>query len=274
MSFAPALPLSGYAGWRVLQTTLARQQAAFAESPAIARETAAFRDRIGTAGTAADLVGDRTLLKVALGAFGLQDDLPNRHFIGKVLEGGAADPDALANRLTDTRYRDLAAAFGLDSGGTPRTGLPGFGDRIAAGYVARAFEAAVGDRNDGFRLALNARRELPALAGDGGSTATKWFRVIGTPPLRALFEGAYGLPSSFGALDIDRQRQVLAERTEALFGGDSVDVFADPDAVEGLIRRYLVQPEIATGTATSPAVRLLSGAASSAGSVLAALYPG
>lgn len=273
MSFAPALPLTGHAGWRVLQATLARQQAAFAESPAIARETADFRARIGGVQGAAELVADRALLKVALGAFGLGDDLPNRHFVQKVLQGGTQDPQALANRLADARYRRMAAAFGFGDPGPPRTAAPGFADRIADAYETRAFEAAVGARNDGFRLALNARRELPELAQAPGGAATKWFRVMGTPPLRAVFEGAYGLPQGFGALDIDRQRAILADRTEAAFGARTVELFADPDAVEGLIRRYLAGQQAAAVPATAPAVRLLTGAASAASAVLAALYP-
>ena len=50
---------------------------------------------------------------VALGAFGLQDDLPNRFFIQKVLEGGTLSTDSLANKLSDPRYAALAKAFGF-----------------------------------------------------------------------------------------------------------------------------------------------------------------
>ncbi len=108
----PGAAALGYAGWRVLQTTLDRQQAAHAQTPQIARETAAFRDRIGDVTSRRSGRGSR-LAQGRAGAFGLQDDLANSYFVQKVLEDGTLAPDALANRLTDTRYRDMARAFGF-----------------------------------------------------------------------------------------------------------------------------------------------------------------
>jgi hypothetical protein len=275
MSFAPALPLSGYAGWRVLQTTLDRQQAAHAQTPQIARETAAFRDRIGDVTSAADLVADRGLLKVGLGAFGLQDDLANSYFVQKVLEDGTLAPDALANRLTDTRYRDMARAFGFGDVDPPNTVLSSFPDDIVAAYELRSFEAAVGTQDEDFRLSLNAQRELATLAPAASSDDTKWYTVLGTPPLRTVFETALGMPEGFAALDLDRQLAEMRKRLQATFGDSEIGQFADPQAREDLIRRFLIQAETGdTATASGEtALALLNGTAVSASSVLAALYP-
>ena len=71
----PVLPTGGLVGWRYLVRTEASQSELVRRSPDISRESAHFRDRIANIETAADLVADRQLLKVALGAFGLDDDI-------------------------------------------------------------------------------------------------------------------------------------------------------------------------------------------------------
>ncbi|MBK5927644.1 DUF1217 domain-containing protein [Rhodobaculum claviforme] len=247
MSFQPVLPLGGYGGWRFLNRTLETQQAQFAKSPMVQRDAAYFREKIGQVESAADLVADRRLLRVALGAFGLDDALPNRFFIRKVLEEGTQAPDAFANRLADKRYAALSRAFGFGDSETPLTGTAGFADRILKSHETRQFEVAVGNQDQNMRLALNLRRELSELASGDQSERAKWFTVMGTPPLRQVFEAAFNLPRSFGALDLDRQLGILQERTRRSFGDGSISQFSDPDKIDALARQFILRSEIQAG---------------------------
>ena len=88
MSYTPAIPLSGYAGWAFLKRTMPTQQASFNAAPQNKRDEDYFREKIGTINTAEQLVNDRRLLRVALGAFGLDKDINNKFFIQKVLQDG------------------------------------------------------------------------------------------------------------------------------------------------------------------------------------------
>jgi len=106
VTFQPVVPLGGLGGWTFLTRTLDAQQAAFRDAPALSRDVDHFRERIASVRDAQTLVADRQLLRVALGAFGLDDDIDNRFFIRRVLEDGSADPAALGNRLADKRYLD------------------------------------------------------------------------------------------------------------------------------------------------------------------------
>jgi hypothetical protein len=250
MTFTPALPLGGLAGWAFLKRTEPAQKAALDRTAEARRDEAYFREKIGSITSAEELVSDRRLLKVALGAFGLEADIQNRAFIRKVLEDGTLKPEALSNRLADKQYRAMSAAFGFGDFSVPRTKLSDFADKVLPTYADRRFEAAVGAQNNSFRIALNAERELPALAGRNTSDATKWFTILGNAPLRELFSTALRLPSGFGALDLDRQVKLLKERADTAFGSDRVDQFSDPAKVDTLIRRYLIQTDLAGGTAT------------------------
>lgn len=264
MSYTPVVPIGGYAGWRFLQRTETTQKAAFVSSAALQRDEAYFRERIGSVGSAEELVADRRLLKVALGAFGLGDDLANRFFIRKVLEEGTTDRNALANRLSNKAYAELSQTFGFDR--IPLgTASDGFADSILAAYETRSFEAAVGEVNDDMRLAMNAERELTALAERDSSDNTLWYSILASKPLRTVFEQAFGLPSSFGALDIDVQLRTMKSKARAVLGDDSIRQFAQEGRSDALIRRFLLMSDVQAGTSSSApgagALTLLRGGA-------------
>ncbi|MDZ4093327.1 MAG: DUF1217 domain-containing protein, partial [Paracoccaceae bacterium] len=232
---------------RFLQRTLPSQRAAFEAAPASRRDEAYFREKIGSIKTAEALVSDRRLLGVALGAFGLDGDINNRFFIRKVLEGGALTPGSLPNRLADKQYLALSSAFGFGDFPTPNTQLSDFADKILSNYKSRQFEIAVGDQNGDLRLALNAERELGALSTRKISENAKWFTVIGNTPLRQVFEKALGLPSSFAAIDIDKQLTILRARTEQTFGSADISQFSEPEQLERLVQKFLLRSETSAG---------------------------
>ena len=246
MTYTPAIPLGGYAGWTFLKRTYDTQTRAFQASPELKRDEDYFRARIGGVKTAEQLVSDRRLLKVALGAYGLDGDINNKYFIRKVLEDGTLKDGALANRLADKQYKALSSGFGFGDYAVPRTQLSDFADKTLAAYKTRQFETAVGTQNNDMRLALNLERELPGLAGKKSPEATKWFTVMGNGPLRQVFETALGVPASIGSLDLDRQLDIFQTKAEAVFGNDGVSQFADPAKMDALVRRFLLQAEVAT----------------------------
>ncbi len=259
MSVAPVLPAGGYLGWRFLGRTLAVQRTAFAAAPGRQRDEAYFRAKIGTIDTAEELVSDRRLLAVALGAFGLDADINARAFLRKVLESRTLDPTSLAGRLADKRYGEMAAAFGFGDYAVPRSKLSDFPDRILGAWRERQFEVAVGEQDRAMRLALGGRRELAALAARDVTDKTKWFTIMGNPPLREVFETAFGLPRGFAALDLDQQLASLRSHARRAFGDDRVAQFADPARMESLMRRFLIRAEIAqSGLSAAPAQAALT----------------
>lgn len=246
MTFDPVLPLGGLAGWALLDRTMDRQTELFNKSPRIVRDTAYFEKIIGDIKTADDLVSDRRLLRVALGAFGLQEDIDSRAFIRKILDDGTTRNDALANRLTDPRYKQLAEAFGFSDDQVLRTEEPGFGARITDQFRRREFEVAVGDQDVALRLALNTQRELGTIATDDASENARWFRILGSTPLRKVFETALGLPESFAQLDLDRQLSEIKSRAARQLDIGSLSDLAAADVQERLIQRFLVRDQIAS----------------------------
>lgn len=259
MSFQPVLPLGGLQGWMYLSRTYEAQIETFSNSARLQRDVAYFKEQIGSITGASDLVADRRLREVALGAFGLQDDMQNLFFVERILGDGTIADDALSNRLADTRYRQFSAAFGLGPGEFPQTINADAMADIAERYLQRSFELAVGEQDDTMRIALYGQRELAELAADDGTERTKWFTVLGQPPLRALFETALGLPESFGQADLDRQVTEFQARLLSMTGDDSISQFTDPEKLDRLITVYHARSQIgAFSAATSSAATALT----------------
>ncbi|MGB7243779.1 MAG: DUF1217 domain-containing protein, partial [Sulfitobacter sp.] len=242
--FAPVIPSSGLSGWRFLQRTYDVQFAAFSASARQARATEYFEQNIAKVTSAEELVADRQLLEVALGAFGLEGDIDNRYFIKKVLEEGTINSDSLANRFSNPNYAELSAAFGFGPGEVPRAGLSASTNRVLEKYKASSFEIATGNQDDSMRVALYAQRALSDVAQMEGSNDTKWFTLMGQPPLRALFEKALNLPASFGQIDIDQQLNVFQERAEATFGSSDLSQFSEPENIDAVITKYVVRTQL------------------------------
>ncbi len=266
----PSTPLTGIAGWRFLQRTQESQMEAFKASPVLERELTYFRDNISKITSAEDLVNDFTLFKVALGAFGMEDKVADKFFFKKVLSEGSEAEGAFALKLTDTNYRDMAEAFGFGNAGGARVGESDFAQRIIDAYQVRQFEKAVGESDNSMRLALNFEREIGKYAGGPFPETVSWFQLMANPPLREVFETAFGLPKSIGTLDLDRQRALFQSANERVFGSKSMEVFKDPENMDKLLRNFFAREQINSGpgplTRGTAAVTLMQNAVTAAAS--------
>lgn len=269
MTFQPAVPLGGYAGWKLLDRTIDAQMDAFAKNPVNDRDMQYFRENIGVIVSAEELVSDFRLLRVALGAFGLQEDLPNRAFVRKALEEGTTNREAFVNRLADKRYRVFSEAFGFGEVAVPKTLQPGFAEDILSRFQRVEFERAVGDQNEELRLSLNLERELPEIAADTPDNDTAWLTVMGNPPLRSAMQTALGLPDTFGLIDLDQQLDVFKEKARTVLGTDQMTEIATEDGIENVIQNYLGRAQLNTvtnfATSASIAVTLLAPLAAQGG---------
>ncbi|CUH51368.1 DUF1217 domain-containing protein [Shimia marina] len=244
MTYQPIVVGSGLVAWNFMQRTMETQTTAFENSAVVQRDLDYFAENIGKVESAEDLVNDRRLLRVALGAYGLDDDLNNKFFVQKILSDGTQADDALSNRLADKRYREFSEAFGFGDLGGPWHKTPSFVENIKEDYLARQFETAVGNQDENLRFAMNAMRELDDIALSGQSDNTNWFTVMGNPPLRKVFETAFGLPTEFGSLDLDKQLDTFRERLEDLTGNGEISQFVGTDTREAIVERFLLMSEI------------------------------
>jgi len=235
--------LPNLAGWQVMTRTAAAEKARFLKDPEVAREIEYFKANIGKIETPADLVKNRRLLAVTLEAFGLGADVNAQARIRKVLEEGMIDPKALANKLIDPRYKEMAEAFSFDIVGNLRLKDPKFVQTVVDKYATNMFEGAVGDNNVDLRNAMYFQRKI--------ASATTWYDVLADKGMFAVVKTALGLPDSFSKLDVDRQRDILESKVK-------LATLKDPRQIDNFAKRYLAMSGTTEQAVTSPAVQILS----------------
>lgn len=245
MSAPISIGVSGIAGWKIVQRSEARQLESLAKDPIVQRSTTYFQENITRTTKAEELVKDYRLLSTALSAFGLEADIANKAFIQKVLESDVSDQKSLVNRLADKRYLKMAEAFGFGSA-KPAEKL---GETVSKAFVQREFERRIGEGDEMLRFALNARRELQEMGNRTSSDKTLWYEVLGSPPLRKVFEGALGFGTAYGRLPIDRQYEEFTRAAERTFGSSSFKDLSKPETIDRLVQNYMVRSQISTSPA-------------------------
>ncbi|MDA7827280.1 DUF1217 domain-containing protein [Rhodobacteraceae bacterium] len=256
MAFTPMVPSKGVVGWNFLKSTYARQKEIFLKSPEVSRDLERASASMTSVGSVDALLADRTNLKIVLGAFGLEKDIDNRYFIKKIIESDSADPKSLANRMSDQRYKDLANSM-AELHATGSISLAST-RRLIAEYETKSFEVAVGDQSNEMRLALNAEREMVTLAQSDASENTKWYKILGTPPLRTVIQTYLRLPSSIAKLDLDTQKEMFANKLQSRLGIESLSNLSDPGVMKKLVQGYLMQSQINTSSDVSGSMTALT----------------
>lgn len=250
MPLAPALPLAGITGFRFLEATKEKQTELFNKSPDIQREIDYFLEKAPEITSSDGIVGDRRIMSVVLGAFGLDDDIDKAAFIRKVIDDGTFDERSFANRLVDPAYREMSAFLGFGDVG----GLLVFENtrsNIVSRYRERQFELAVGDVDLDMRLALNFKREAAEFAASGVNERTGWLQLLGSPPVRQVVETALNLPSEFGLIDLDQQVDELMDRSSNIFEFSDPSELANPEVLSAFVDRFLLQQQVRNGISTS-----------------------
>lgn len=252
MSFQPVIIGTGLPAWNLLKSTFAAQRQLHASNPQTKSDTQYFKVTFDQLNTVDDIVSDRRVMRVILGAFGLSADIDNRHFIKTVMDQGTSSPDALANKLSDRRYKSLAESFDFSTAPPAHTLQPDLKDKVAEDFRLQNFEEAVGTTNNDMRLALSFQRSIEGLASSATNNSIAWFQVMATPPLREVIQTALGLPSEFSNLDVDEQQDRLVEKSKSVFGTGEVAELNDSEISEKVVQRFLVKQQVSQLSVASP----------------------
>jgi len=82
-----------------------------ASQATVKRDAEYYKDNINNVKDVDDFLGDYRLYSYAMKAYGLEDMTYAKAFMKKVLESDLTDANSFANKLSDSRYKEFAAAF-------------------------------------------------------------------------------------------------------------------------------------------------------------------
>ncbi len=228
--------LSTTAAYLSVSSNIARQQAATAARGDVKTATAYYLANIGKAKTVAQFVGDDRLFSYAMTAYGLGDMTYAKGLMTKVLNGGVTDAKALAETLSDPRYRAFAAAFDFAGRGAEATASASATTAAVSKYVEQALEDDQAKTSPGASNALYFTRNAASIKSVYG--------LLADPTMLSVVETAYGLSSTLGQSDIDTQAAVLGKVVK-------VADLQDPAKVAKLVGRYTARYDVAGASATS-----------------------
>ena len=255
--FQPAIPMSGYGGWKLLQATYDRQFEGFSQSPAVANDRAYFLEKFSKPVELETFLSDKRLLRVSLTAFDLGGEEWKGGFIRKVVEEAADIESTFLQRLNKPDYTNFSKTFKLQDGKIALTEEAAL--EIADKFESASFREAVGEVDNSMRLSLNYQNRMPSLAGAESSEKAKLYRILGNVPLRTVMETALGLPSDFTKLDIDRQADLLKEQLQSKVGITDISQLGEPETVDKVLQRFHAMESIQNGpSATTPGYSALT----------------
>jgi len=215
-----------------------RYEQAVRNRPAVQRAIAYFQDNIGKITSTEDFMKDDKLYRFVLDAFDLGSQAKSRGLIRKVLEEGVSDQYSTANRMSDTKFREMATILGFAENGGANLTQPAVVQAIVDRYVAVTLEVESEDRNPAVRLGLYFQRR--------SANITNWYQVMADNALRKVVYTTLGLPDQTALLDVDKQKALLEKRM------DIADL-KSPDKVAKFLDRFAAMYDMQNGGATATA---------------------
>ena len=255
--------ISTTAAYLAVSNNLSRQQAATAAQGDVKSATNYYLANIGKVKTVAQFVNNYQLFSYAMKAFGLSDMTYAKGLMTKVLNGGVTSSSALANTLSDPRYKAFATAFDFAANGATTTTSTAATTGTTAKYVEQTLEDNQAKTNPGVSNALYFSRHA--------SSVTSVYGLLADSTMLSVVETAYGISTTLGQSDIDTQAAVLTKVVP-------IADLQDETKVAKIVSRYTAQYDVSTSSAatnvlladTSDATTSILDAANGVGGTVAA----
>lgn len=176
--------LSTYLSYTLLTRDLNKSLDRVAQQTTVKREADYYEANIGKVKSVDDFMKYDRLYRYAMKAYGLEDMTYAKAFMRKVLDSDLMDSTSFANKLTDARYRQFAAAFSFKNGESVIVQSPNQTDDLVELYTAGVNKqaASVAEETRYYNAALGYVRNVNDL--------------LNTDRLRAYVFTAFGIDSS------------------------------------------------------------------------------
>ena len=263
MVYQPVIPITGYGGWKFLESTFDKQFEGFTDSASVRNDREYFQEKMSSPVAIEDFLSDRRLLRISLTSFDLGGEEWKVSFLRHMMEE-QADPDSsFLKRLNSPAYTAFATTFTVTDGKISLSQ-----DTIASladDFERAAFRSAVGNVDNNMKLSLNYEAKVGDLVREGSSDEANLYRLLGDVPTRTVLETALNLPTSWQQLDVDQQADILKERVLSVFSISKITDLANEDVMDKVLQRFHTMDSIANGQSSlssgSVALTLLNNAA-------------
>lgn len=217
--------------FRTLQHSGDAQKQQFAKQPQMQREIDYFLENAKKIESPEDFFKDRRLMQVALGAFGLEQELNYTARIKTIMTEDPAAKESLVNRMAEPRYKQISEAFDFSGSGVEKLKDEKFLKEITGKYLTNQFEKNLGGGNESLREAAYFRRKVAEVAEDGDI-----YKLMGDKVLRSVITDTLRIPKEIVNQSLERQAKVIESKVKP-------EDFKDPAFVDKFLARFLTQKD-------------------------------
>lgn len=230
--FAASTASSAYPVYRSLTPEVRTNGAAkMAKNGLVKSDIAYFREKAAKVTSLDDFLKDYRLLKFALTAYNLQDQLQYPARIKTILKDDASDRNSLVRRMTSVGYREINAAFDFFNKGVDKLKDASFVDEVVKKFTAARYEESLGEISPQLSDALYFERKIGA--------AKNGYEVIGDPILFGVVKTALSVPGSAVGGKIERLKAWVEK-------GLDMKRLNEPAYVKKIVERFLVLKDVET----------------------------
>jgi hypothetical protein len=200
-------------------------EAQFAKSPKVQKEIEYFKQRAKEIKTTDEFFKDFRLVQLATSAFSLDGE---ENFLGrlkKVMTEDPTDENALQNRLTDKRFKEIAEAFNF-SNGIGKLSSDSFLKTLEDRYITNEYEKSLGEKDPSLRNVAYFKRNAGNIEDSLSLLGDKIFREVALTALNS--------PQEIASQSIDKQREYIDRSLD-------VEKLQDPEFLDKFLDRYLIQ---------------------------------
>ncbi len=108
----------------------------------VARDRTYYAENIGKVRTVDEFLGNYRLYSYAMRAYGLEDQISAKGMMQRVLQSDLTDSNSYANKLSDPRFREFAAAFNFAAAKPPTAQSTAQTERLVEAYAERVDRTA------------------------------------------------------------------------------------------------------------------------------------
>ncbi len=217
---------------------------------AATKKAEVYQERIQSIDTVRELLADRDVIDVVIGAYGLDPEDVTDDFLKQVFSSDLSDPKSFVNQQPDGRWAELVSSFNFDVNGNLTRETIGTvqqrGETLETvnKYLRQTLEENEGASNEAVRLALYFERTAPNI--------TDAYGLIADDALMAVFRTTFGFSDEFSNMDVDQQARII---------NDNLDLadLQDPTKLERFLQRYTAMYDTENNFGASSAATILAG---------------
>ncbi|CAN1547290.1 Protein of unknown function DUF1217 [Rhabdaerophilaceae bacterium] len=217
----------------VYRTLTAEVRASGAEKMAkdgvVKADIAYFRAKVAKIATPDEFLKDYRLLKFALAAYNLEDQLQYPARIKAIMKDDPTDPTSLVRRMTSAGYREINAAFDFFSKGVTKLKDASFVDEVVKKFTVSRYEQSLGAINPELSDAVYFERKIGAVRNG--------YEIIGDPILFDVVKTALSVPGNAVGGKIERLKAWVEK-------GLDMKRLNEPAYVKKIVERFLVLKDV------------------------------